>query len=63
MIRLIWPFLICLLLSKGLMIKAELDDRIYEKGIKVSDMEFKKIKLIQKKFHGEWNYMIKPRKN
>jgi len=49
--------------TKGLMIKAELDDRIYEKGIKVSDMEFKKIKLIQKKFHGEWNYMIKPRKN
>ena len=49
--------------TKGLMIKAELDDRIYEKGIKVSDMDFKKIKLIQKKFHGEWNYMIKPRKN
>jgi transposase len=47
--------------SKGLYVKSEIDKAIYEKGIKVSDEEFDKIHIIPEKFHGEWNYKIKPR--
>lgn len=46
--------------SSGLEIRAELDQNKYEKGLKVSDEEFKKIKIYKCKFHGEWNYIIKP---
>lgn len=46
----------------GLKIRARLDKKKYEKGIKISDDEMKKIKLIKNKFHGEWNYTIKPKK-
>lgn len=44
----------------GLVVKAELDENIYEKGIKVSDEEIQKIKIKRHKFHGEWNYTIMP---
>jgi hypothetical protein len=44
--------------TKGLKVKCMLDDNTYEKGIKVSDEEFKQINLIKEKFHGEWNYTI-----
>ena len=44
----------------GLEIIAELDKNNYQKGLKISDDEFKKIKLFKCKFHGEWNYIIKP---
>jgi transposase len=47
----------------GLEIRAELDDRKYEKGIKITDEEFNAIRLIKSKFHGDWNYIIKTRKN
>jgi transposase len=46
---------------KGLKVKSELDKNTYEKGIKVSDEDFKKINIIKDKFHGEWNYTIQPR--
>lgn len=46
----------------GLEIRAELDNRKYEKGIKITDEEFSAIKLIKCRFHGEWNYIIKTRK-
>ena len=46
--------------NSGLEITAELDKNNYQKGLKVSDDEFKKIKLFKCKFHGEWNYIIKP---
>jgi transposase len=46
----------------GLEIRAELDERKYKKGIKISDEDFKSIKLKKCKFHGEWNYIIKCRK-
>ncbi len=44
----------------GLEIKATLDEKAYQKGIKVSDEEMKQINLHQESFHGEWNYSIKP---
>ena len=47
--------------SKGLVVKSEIDKSLYKKGIKVSNEEFDKICLITEKFHGEWNYKIKPR--
>lgn len=47
--------------KSGLEIRAELDEKKYLKGIKVSDEDFKLIKLKACKFHGEWNYIIKCR--
>lgn len=47
--------------SKGLIIKSEIDKTVYEKGIKVTDNEFANICIATEKFHGEWNYKIKPR--
>ncbi len=47
----------------GLEIRAELDTKQYEKGIKISDVDFEKIKILKSKFHGEWNYIIRPQTN
>ncbi len=46
----------------GLTVGAELDERTYEKGVKVSDADMKDIKSRVKShtFHGEWNYTINP---
>jgi hypothetical protein len=46
--------------KKGLVIKSKLDERIYEKGIKISDKELEKISITKDEFHGEWNYKISP---
>ena len=48
--------------ESGLQIRAEMDTRKYEKGIKISNEDFKKINLKKCKFHGEWNYIIKSRR-
>lgn len=45
---------------KGLKVRAELDSKLYQKGIKVSDQAFKKIRIVRDDFHGEWNYVITP---
>lgn len=47
----------------GLRIDAELDENIYEKGIKISDEQFAKVNLHKDDFHGNWNYIIKPSLN
>jgi transposase len=44
----------------GLTVKARLDKRKYKKGIEVSKQEMEQINLVKHKFHGEWNYTIKP---
>lgn len=44
----------------GLKIECGLDERIYEKGIKVDDDEFASINLVKNAFHGDWNYAILP---
>jgi len=46
--------------KKGLKVQAELDDKHYEKGIKISDEDLAKIKIAKENFHGEWNYKISP---
>ena len=44
----------------GLRVKAALDRRCYPDGKKVSDDELAQVKLHRAKFHGDWNYSIKP---
>src|SRR4029077_18150137 len=48
--------------KSGLLVRAALDTNHYETGIKVSDEEMAKLHLTPAKFHGEWNYSIKPRR-
>jgi len=46
--------------EQGLTIHAELDNNLYENGIKVSDEDLETVQLKQHKFHGDWNYNIFP---
>ncbi len=46
----------------GLVVRAALDARQYETGIKVTDEELQHLRLTPDKFHGEWNYSIKPKR-
>ncbi len=48
--------------ATGLKVHSELDTRSYPSGIKVSDKEVAQIDLKPAKFHGDWNYEIRPRK-
>ncbi len=47
--------------TKGLKVHSELDKRVYQPGIKVSDAELAQVNLQRDKFHGEWNYQIIPK--
>ena len=47
--------------NKGLKIKAQLDERLYEKGRKITDEELATVNIERADFHGEWNYTIKSR--
>lgn len=49
--------------QKGLYVECGMDKKVYQKGIKISDNELKEVNLIIEKFHGEWNYTVKPNKN
>lgn len=44
----------------GLRVRATLDDRKYETGVKVSNAAFRAIALEPDTFHGDWNYRIHP---
>ena len=48
--------------AKGLRVTCRLDRRRYPVGRKVPDKEFATINLTPNAFHGEWNYLIRPRK-
>jgi len=48
--------------TTGLVVKAALDTREYEKGIRVTDAEMEGILLTKAPFHGEWNYAIHSRR-
>ena len=45
----------------GLRIQADLDTNRYPVGIKVTDEELHAVRLSHERFHGEWNYTIRPR--
>ena len=46
--------------TTGLTVHAELDERKYPKGIKISDAALTAVKLTRHVFHGDWNYTIAP---
>lgn len=48
--------------AKGLKVTCRLDRRKYPIGCKVTDEEIASINMKPAKFHGEWNYVIRPRK-
>ena len=48
--------------AKGLTVSCRLDQRKYPAGRRVTDQEMKTIRLTPQAFHGEWNYVIRPRK-
>src|ERR1700674_197154 len=47
--------------AKGLKVTCRLDRRSYPVGRKVSDEEIATVNLARHSFHGEWNYVIRPR--
>jgi pterin-4a-carbinolamine dehydratase len=47
----------------GLKVECRLDERTYEKGIKVSDADMDALNIAGDAFHPEWNYTIKPRRD
>lgn len=49
--------------AKGLTVRCRLDRRRYPAGRKVTDQEMATINLTPHSFHGEWNYLIRPRSN
>ena len=49
--------------AKGLMVTCRLDRRKYPTGRKVTPEEMKQVNIYPDKFHGEWNYVIKPHRS
>jgi len=46
--------------AKGLKVTCRLDRRKYPTGREVTDAQMERVNLERHKFHGEWNYVIKP---
>jgi hypothetical protein len=46
--------------NQGLAIRAELDQGLYETGIKVTDEDMKTLAITRCDFRGEWNYSLAP---
>ena len=49
--------------AKGLTVTCRIDRRRYPVGRKVSDKEMATLRMTPQPFHGDWNYVIKPRSN
>ncbi len=47
--------------STGLKVRCELDEGRYPKGEKITDDQMATLSIEPAKFHGEWNYRIRPR--
>jgi hypothetical protein len=45
----------------GLAVHATLDENDYPKGLQVSDKEYRALNIEPDKFHGNWNYTLRPR--
>jgi hypothetical protein len=48
--------------AKGLAVSCRLDRRKYPSGRRVTDEVLKRIRITPQPFHGEWNYVIRPRR-
>jgi hypothetical protein len=46
----------------GLVVRAAIDSHAYETGVEVTDEDLARLQITPSKFHGEWNYSIKPRR-
>ena len=46
--------------AKGLKVTCRLDRRKYPTGRKVTEQEMKRVNIKRSKFHGDWNYSIRP---
>jgi hypothetical protein len=46
--------------AKGSKVTCRLDRRKYPTGRKVTDEEMARVHLARSKFHGDWNYTIRP---
>ena len=46
--------------EKGLKIEAEIDSKLYQTGIKISDEKMTLLNIKRADFHGEWNYLFMP---
>jgi len=46
--------------ESGLKVHSALDGTKYEKGRKISDDELARVNLQRNRFHGDWNYIIRP---
>lgn len=46
--------------TKGLTVRANLDEKIYLTGVKVTEQEKENLNIIRNDFRGEWNYIISP---
>jgi hypothetical protein len=49
--------------TTGLKVRANLDEKIYLTGVKVTEREKEKLNIVRNHFHGEWNYVIAPNCN
>jgi len=47
--------------DQGLKERAKLDTNKYPSGVKITNQELAAVSLLPDKFHGEWNYTIRPR--
>lgn len=48
--------------ATGLKVYCELDDHLYEEGVKVTDEQMAQINIERHEFHGDWNYTIRARR-
>jgi hypothetical protein len=46
--------------NTGLKIYAQIDDRVYEKGVEVTDEQLAVVHITRHTFHGDWNYTVIP---
>jgi len=46
--------------KSGLLVQSVLDERVYEKGRKITKAQMAELNLQRHDFHGDWNYTIKP---
>jgi hypothetical protein len=46
----------------GLVVRAAIDPLEYQTGVEVTDEELARLRITPSKFHGEWNYTIRPRR-
>ena len=48
--------------EQGLRVRSEIDKSLYRKGVTISDEQMARLNLKPHKFHGDWNYTIRPKR-